>query len=320
MIKNYAGLRARTRAFHDALFGSSLPSRVLEAISANLAILKSPTVLLQENGNLWGWEGCFSDRGCCPGTCTHVWNYAQSIPHLFPALERTLREQELERSMDERGHVTFRAALPDGPAEHNFYAAADGQLGGILKVYREWQIFGERDWLLKLYPLAKRSLDYCIETWDPGHKGVVEEPHHNTYDIEFWGPDGMCSSIYVAALSAMALLARDSDHAEDALYYEELARRGAAYMDEHLFNGEYYAQEVKYRELRETSFWEAVQKTSEEAPRGSASPGKRGTQVPVWERLPLRRRDRSLAGGDVWGDHSTLTRARAPEFAVHLQI
>ena len=266
VIKNYAGLRARTRAFHDALFGSSLPSQVLEAISANLAILKSPTVLLQENGNLWGWEGCFSDRGCCPGTCTHVWNYAQSIPHLFPALERTLREQELERSMDERGHVTFRAALPDGPAEHNFYAAADGQLGGILKVYREWQICGERDWLLKLYPLAKRSLDYCIETWDPGHKGVVEEPHHNTYDIEFWGPDGMCSSIYVAALSAMALLARDSDHAEDAPYYEELARRGAAYMDEHLFNGEYYEQEVKYRELRETSFWEAVQKTSEEAP------------------------------------------------------
>ncbi len=36
-------------------------------------------------------------------------------PHLFPALERTLREQELERSMDERGHVQFRAALPDGP-------------------------------------------------------------------------------------------------------------------------------------------------------------------------------------------------------------
>ena len=53
--------------------------------------------------------------GCCHGSCTHVWNYAQAIPHLFPALERTFREQELQRSMDERGHVNFRSALPDGP-------------------------------------------------------------------------------------------------------------------------------------------------------------------------------------------------------------
>jgi hypothetical protein len=98
-------------------------------LSANLAIIKSPTVLLQENGHLWGWEGCFPDRGCCPGACTHVWNYAQSIPHLFPQLERSLRELELERSMDERGHVAFRSALPDSP-RHNFRGSR-WQLGGV---------------------------------------------------------------------------------------------------------------------------------------------------------------------------------------------
>jgi uncharacterized protein (DUF608 family) len=254
---NYSELRSRTQAFHDALFSSSIPAPVLEAVSANLAIIKSPTILLQENGNLWGWEGCFSDRGCCPGSCTHVWNYAQSIPHLFPELERTLREQELERSMDGRGHVNFRSALPDGPPDHAFHAAADGQPGGIMKVYREWQISGNQEWLVKLYLLVKRSMDYCIETWDPQRTGVLIEPHHNTYDIEFWGPDSMCSSIYIGALVAMAAMARATGHPEHAPEYEFLARRGALFIDENLFNGEYYQQQVKFTGLRDASFAEA---------------------------------------------------------------
>jgi hypothetical protein len=109
---------ARTAKFKEALFSSTLPPYVLDAVSANLGILKSPTVLREENGNLWGWEGCFPDNGCCEGSCTHVWNYAQAFPHLYPQLERTLRELELARSMDERGHVNFRGAIPDGPVDH----------------------------------------------------------------------------------------------------------------------------------------------------------------------------------------------------------
>ena len=255
---HYETLRHRTQAFHDALFSSTLPSYVLDAVSANLAIIKSPTVLRQENGNLWGWEGCNVDRGCCHGTCTHVWNYAQSFPHLFPALERTLREQELERSMDAQGHVNFRAALPDGPTHHDFHAAADGQLGGIMKVYREWQISGSRDWLRKMIPLAKKSLDYCIETWDPQHKGILEEPHHNTYDIEFWGPDAMCASIYLSALTALAELLIDGGEPEEGRFYQVLAAKGAAYLDQHLFNGEYYEQVVTTQGLRDTSFSKLV--------------------------------------------------------------
>lgn len=263
---NYEELSRRTQRFHDALFRSTLPPYVLDAVSANLAILKSPTVLRQENGNIWAWEGCFCDSGCCHGSCTHVWNYAQAMPHLFPALERTLREQELLRSQDESGHITFRAALPDGPVNHTFHAASDGQLGGIMKVYREWQISGDRDWLMEMYPAVKRSIDYAIRTWDPNHQGVLVEPHHNTYDIEFWGPDGMCSSFYLGALAAMAAIARETGHPEDANFYAELGEKGARFLDENLFNGEYYEQKVTFEGLRATPDKQTLEKLKEDNP------------------------------------------------------
>lgn len=256
--QNYASLRERTVHFREALFSSTFPPYVLDAVSANLGILKSPTVLREESGNIWGWEGCFPDSGCCHGSCTHVWNYAQALPHLYPQLERTLRDLELARSMDDRGHVNFRGAIPDGPVDHTGPAAADGQLGGIMKVFRDWQICGDDAWLKRLYPLAKHSIDYCISTWDPDHHGALFEPHHNTYDIEFWGPDGMCTSIYLGALSAIAQMATALGESADSALYADLAKRAAAFMDDTLFNGEYYQQKVEFQNLRDTSFAKSI--------------------------------------------------------------
>jgi hypothetical protein len=87
------------------------------------------------------------------------------------------------------GKVTRTSGLIFRSARQNmiFILLLDGQLGGIMKVYREWRISGDNDWMKRIYPMVKKSMDYCIQIWDPGHKGIVEEPHHNTYDIEFWG-------------------------------------------------------------------------------------------------------------------------------------
>ena len=116
-------------------------------------------------------------------------------------------------------------------------------LAAIMKVFRDWQISGDTAWLKRMYPLAKRSIDYCIATWDPDHRGALFEPHHNTYDIEFWGPDGMCTSIYLGALSAMAQMATAVGESADATLYGDLAQRSAKFMDETLFNGDYLPAE-----------------------------------------------------------------------------
>jgi uncharacterized protein (DUF608 family) len=244
---SYQVLRQNTARFSHAFYSSTLPPEVLEAVGANLTILKSTTVLRQADGRFWAWEGSLDEFGSCEGSCTHVWNYAQAVSHLFPALERTLRETEFGTNQRDDGHQDFRAALPIRPTPHNFYAAADGQLGGIMKVYRDWRIGGDTHWLRALWPKVRESLDYGIRTWDPKERGWLEEPHHNTYDIEFWGPDALCTGIYLGALRAAVLMGNALG--ENVTHYADLLKKGIAKAETELFNGEYFYQKVKWQEL-----------------------------------------------------------------------
>jgi len=247
----YDTLRRNSERFSKTFYDTTLPPEVVEAVAANLTILKSPTVLRQADGRLWSWEGCGDNEGCCHGSCTHVWNYAQALPHLFPDLERTLRETEFGASQDARGHQAFRSNLPIRPVAHDFHAAADGQLGGIMKAFREWRISGDTEWLRGMWPKIKQSLNYCIETWDPTHKGIVEEPHHNTYDIEFWGPNGMCTSFYLGALTAGVMMAKALG--EDASGWATLIDKGTRFAETELFNGEYFFQKIQWEGLQAKS-------------------------------------------------------------------
>ncbi|MBN1852308.1 MAG: hypothetical protein JW829_06275, partial [Pirellulales bacterium] len=239
----YHALREKSALFRDTFYDTSLPPEVVEAVAANLTILKSPTVHRQKNGRLWCWEGCCDDRGCCAGSCTHVWNYAQAMCHLFPDLERSLRMTEFHESQGPDGHQTFRSALPIRPVAHTFHAAADGQLGGIMKVHRDWRISGDTTWLRTIWPQVRQSLDYCIATWDPRHQGILEEPHHNTYDIEYWGPDGHCTTFYLGALAAAVEMGQMLG--EDVAGYQELFLKGKTYLENELYNGEYFIQKIQ---------------------------------------------------------------------------
>ena len=240
--ENFVRLSQQSALFGHALASCTLPAELMEAAVANLSILRSPTCLIQFDGQFWAWEGCGDQAGSCHGSCTHVWNYQQALPHLFPALERTLREIEFGPSQDSEGHQLFRASLPVRPPAHDYFAAADGQLGGIMKIHRDWRISGDTAWLRGQWPNIVRSLDYCIRTWDPTELGIPSEPHHNTYDIEFWGPDGMCTSFYIGALKAGANMA--TALGQDASRYASLYRKARQYMETELFDGEYFYQRV----------------------------------------------------------------------------
>lgn len=244
----YEELKKETLKFTYAFYETNIPEEIVEAVTANLVILKSPTVLRQRDGRMWAWEGCADTFGSCAGSCNHVWNYAQAICHLFPNMERSLRETEFNEDMNKAGHQNFRSSLPIHENSHNFYAASDGQPGGIMKMYREWRICGNTEWLRSYWDKMVLSMEYCIRTWDPDEQGVLTEPHHNTYDIEFWGADGMCSSFYIGALKAMAVMGKELGL--DAGRYEKLYEKGRKYLETILWNGEYFYQKPEWKNLK----------------------------------------------------------------------
>jgi uncharacterized protein (DUF608 family) len=182
-------LYGETREFADALFASTLPAAALDAVSSQISILKTNTCIRLPDGAFWAWEGCYSRGGCCAGTCTHVWNYAQTLAALFPTLERSIREMDYTFNLQDDGKMTFRMPLPPGTkGDGKFHAAADGQMGGIMKVYREWQNGAGDEWLRRLWPGVKKALEYAWKEWDRDKDGVMEGVQHNTYDIEWHGP------------------------------------------------------------------------------------------------------------------------------------
>ncbi|NUQ00113.1 MAG: hypothetical protein HUU35_09700, partial [Armatimonadetes bacterium] len=238
-------LRDETRLFRDTLYASTVPAVVLDAVSSQVSILKSPTCLRLPDGTFYGFEGCDNSAGCCEGSCTHVWNYAQALPYLFPALQRSMREADWTWSLQDDGYDTFRMPLPPGTrAEPTFHPAADGQMGTVMQAYREWLISGDTAWLRSIWPAAKRALEFAWRYWDADRDGVMEGMQHNTYDIEYYGPNTMMGSLYLGALRAAEEMARAlGDPVADE--YRRLFEQGSAWTDAHLFNGEYYEQQVE---------------------------------------------------------------------------
>ena len=248
-LTNWHRLMAETGRFKELLFTSTLPAEVIDAVSANISILKSPTVLRLEDGTFYGFEGCHPGSGCCEGSCTHVWNYAYALPFLFPTLERSMRDADYAYNLGEEGDMTFRLQLPLGRDRIGFRPCADGQFGGVIKCYREWKISGDDRWLKKHWEQIKRSLEWAWspdnpDRWDPEKQGVLTGRQHHTLDMELFGPNSWLTGFYLAALKAAAEMARYLGEEAKADEYQAVFVKGKQWVDENLFNGEYYHQRI----------------------------------------------------------------------------
>src|SRR5579863_2627431 len=243
---NLDRLEKDTRRFAAILRQSTLPGAVKEAASANLSTLVSTTCFRTADGEFHGFEGVHDKSGCCHGNCTHVWNYETATAHLFPSLARSLRSASFGYDMDDAGAIHFRQLLPPGKQRSGF-AAADGQMGQIVHTYLDWTLSGDRAWLRGIWPRVKKALEFAWVPggWDADRDGVLEGVQHNTYDVEFYGPNGMCGIYYLGALRAGEEMARAVGDEAAARTYRSLFDSGSQWFDSNLFNGEYYVQKVR---------------------------------------------------------------------------
>jgi len=240
-------LQQKTQTFARSFYGCDLPDVVKEAAGFTLTALRSQTSFRTPDGRFFGFEGCGNQKGCCHGSCTHVWNYEQATAFLFGDLARSMREVEFAHATDNSGMMSFRVNLPLERAREFGKAAADGQMGCIMKMYRDWRLSGDRKFLEQLWPKVRKALEFCWIPggWDADQDGVMEGCQHNTMDVEYYGPNPQMEGWYLGALKAAAAMAREMEDVEFAERCDRLFENGSRWTDENLFNGEYFEHQVR---------------------------------------------------------------------------
>jgi uncharacterized protein (DUF608 family) len=261
-------LAEQTRLYRDRFFDSSLPWELVESVAGPISTLRTPTCVWNDDGRLYGFEGCHGAstthdylEGCCPMNCTHVWNYEMSLAKLFPDLEQSMRRTDLIEQISPWGSIPHRTTLPlylprpwevfiGGPRN----PAMDGELGTVLKTYREVRHGADPAWFDEMWPPVKKLMQHVMDDYDHEGDGVIRGEQPNTYDISIYGPNTFIGSLYLAALRAAEAMARLQNEPDLADRYHQRFELGRENYDKICWNGEYYIQIVDMDTYTEQQF------------------------------------------------------------------
>lgn len=246
VYKNKERLEQGSRDFADAMFHrTTLPGYVIDALTANITNLRSQLCFRLEDGTFAGFEGIRDNIGCGYGSVPHVWNYAQTVAFLFPDLEQSMRRVEFLKETDENGCMSTRMFSVFDQTRYEMVPACDGQLGSVVRAYRDFKNTGNIDFLKELWPKLMDAMEYALRQWDTDKDFVLDGQQNTTYDIEFYGPNPMTDSVFLAALKCCAEMAEILDDMENMKRFSDAYRKGSERADRLMFNGEYYIQLVK---------------------------------------------------------------------------
>ncbi|WP_286177863.1 GH116 family glycosyl hydrolase [Rhodopirellula sp. JC639] len=226
-------LHATTKTWVETWYDSTLPHWFLERTFIPINCMQ--TQLAERLALQDGMYNLDEGVNCCPGNCTHVWQYAQGLARIFPVIERECRDK-VEYGKGFRpsdGAINFRHSIG------KFQDAVDGQCGTILRVLRESQMTTDYRFLVSIWDRTRLSMDHVIRKWDPDGDGLLAGAQHNTLDEPWFGQVHWLINLYHAALKAAAVMARQMNQPRVAERYERIVAKGAPAMVDLLWNEDY---------------------------------------------------------------------------------
>lgn len=227
--KNYARLSRESRLWKDTWYDATLPWWFMERTFLNISTLATTTAHRFRSGRFYAWEGV----GTCEGTCTHVWQYAQAVGRIFPALERDTRHRvDLGIGQMPDGGILFRGEAEKRPA-------IDGQAGAVLRIYREHQMSKDNSFLQHNWTNIKKATLFIIHQ-DRNGDGMEDTPMENTLDAVWDGEIAWIVGLCIAAVKAAALMAAEVNDTAFATICNDYTEKGRRNMETQLFNGEYF--------------------------------------------------------------------------------
>eukprot|EP00117_Sycon_ciliatum_P005121 scpid20936/ scgid9197/ Non-lysosomal glucosylceramidase; Beta-glucocerebrosidase 2; Glucosylceramidase 2 len=251
-------LRLLTMAFRDCMFDSTLPWQLIDSAAGRVSPIRSPTCMWLGDNRLYAFEGCRQTEGCCPLNCTHVWNYEQSLANLWPVLEQTMRDVDLSagHQVTPVGRLVSRINVPlelkptwmywdnyDTDLK-SCYVCVDGELGGVLKLYREYRLGAGLGFLKTMWPAAKAIMNRWMTVNDQGD-GTMKIAQPNTYDTAMYGVNTFIGALYLCALKASEKMALLDDDEELAKTFADRYALGRQSLDSKCFtNSQWYTQQV----------------------------------------------------------------------------
>ncbi|MGO4288463.1 GH116 family glycosyl-hydrolase [Chitinophaga sp. RAB17] len=227
--KNYTRLSHESRLWKDTWYDATLPWWFMERTFLNISTLATTTAHRFRSGRFYAWEGV----GACEGTCTHVWQYAQAVGRIFPALERDTRQRvDLGIGQMSDGGILFRGEAEKRPA-------IDGQAGTVLRIYREHQMNKDNSFLQHNWTNIKKATLFIIHQ-DRNGDGMEDTPMENTLDAVWDGEIAWIVGLCIAAVKAASLMATEVNDTAFATICNDYTEKGRRNMETQLFNGEYF--------------------------------------------------------------------------------
>lgn len=263
---NFQFLTDYTSKFHNDFYSSTLPSEILTSISATFSTIRTPTCFWIRDGSFHGFEGCEgastgkSSGGCCPLNCTHVWNYEFSLAHLFPTLERSMRETEF-KMQHKLGYLPHRTVLPlylpqfgEKPDAGDVPPAIDGMFGMILKIYRDYLITRDLDFLKRSWDHIEKLMEFIFKEYYNDSNGIITRAQPNTYDYSIYGFNTFIGSLNLVALLACKEIALKLNLNDWVDKCKKLYKSSQETLNKECWNGEFYIQKYNENVVKEFQY------------------------------------------------------------------